>query len=440
MTKLVLTKAAFFKRKFYFPWIFKEDVEEIPQRPQGDLVEVQNPQKEFFCYGYLNSESQIPIRALSFNASDKVWSQEFIVGRLIESLKLRKRFSRSGSFRMVFSEADLMPGLICDLYHVVTPEKSYQVFAMQVLTYGMDRLLGDVYKIFEAFTIQAHQEDLLPLGWENTAIVMRNDVKVRDKEGLRVEEPRFIKTFREFDPTHAKIQLQTFDKRTLLMECDLYEGQKTGFFLDQHENIMRVCNLVETAIARQKKTIHVIDLCCYVGHWSAQLVHAFSRTEAEVEFHLADVSAAALERAKANVEAQIRLKGLEGRVRVHVHKVDVLSGLESFQDQQFDLVICDPPGFIKAKKDLEKGKGAYIRLNSEAFRLVSKQGLLVTCSCSGLLSEEDFLECAVKGMTVSRRYGKMIMKGGPSFDHPAWARFPQSTYLKMAVFAMMGDQ
>ena len=437
MTKLVLTKAAFFKRKYYFPWIFKEDVEEIPQRPQGDLVEVQTPQKEFFCYGYLNTESQIPIRALSFTASDQVWSQEFLANRLLESLKLRRRFARTGSFRLVFSEADLLPGLICDLYHVVTPEKSYQIFALQVLTYGMDRLLGDVYKVFEAFTTKAHQEELLPLGWEDTGLVMRNDVKIREKEGLRVDEPRFVKTFREFDPVHAKIQLQTFDQRNLLMECDLYEGQKTGFFLDQHENIMRVCEIVDRATTHQKK-INVIDLCCYVGHWSAQLVHAFSRTDAEVDFHLADVSAAALARAKANVENQIRLKGLEGRMRVHVHKVDVLSGLENFQDRQFDVVICDPPGFIKAKKDLEKGKGAYIRLNSEAFRLVSNQGLLVTCSCSGLLSEDDFLECVVKGMTVSRRFGKMIMKGGPSFDHPAWARFPQSTYLKMGVFAMIG--
>ncbi len=438
MTKLVLTKAAYFKRKYFTPWIFKEDVEEIPPRPQGDLVEVQNPHHEFFCYGYLNPESQIPIRALSFVASDKVWEQEFLVNRLLEALRFRKKFGRSGSFRMVFSETDLMPGLICDLYHVVTPEKSYQIFALQVLTYGMDRLLGDVYKVFETFTMKAHQEKLLPLDWEDSGLVMRNDVKVREKEGLRVDEPRFIKTFREFDPVRAKIQLQTFDNQSLLMECDLYEGQKTGFFLDQHENIMRVCQVVRKAVPPKKK-IQVVDLCCYVGHWSAQCVHAFSQTDSEVEFHLVDVSASALDRAKTNVENQIRSLGLQDRMSVHIHKVDVLSGLENFRDRQFDLVICDPPGFIKAKKDLEKGKGAYIRLNSEAFRLVASDGLLVSCSCSGLLSEEDFLECVVKGMTVSRRFGRMMMKGGPSFDHPAWARFPQSTYLKMAVFSMMKE-
>jgi 23S rRNA (cytosine1962-C5)-methyltransferase len=435
MTKLVLTKAAYFKRKYYFPWIFKEDLEEIPPRPQGDLVEVQTPQKEFFCYGYLNSESQISVRALSFVAQDKVWSPEFIANRLLESLKLRKKFSRTGSFRMVFSEVDLMPGLICDLYHVVGAEKSYQIFALQLLTFGMDRLIGDVYKIFEMFTHKAHAEKLLPLGWDQTAIVLRNDVKVREKEGLRLEEPRFVKTFRELEPATAKIELQTFDLKNLLMECDLYEGQKTGFFLDQHENIMRVCGMIERSIGAKKK-IKIIDLCCYVGHWSAQLVHALAKTGVEVEFHLVDVSAAALSRAKKNVEAQVNQKGLQDQIQVFAHKADVLSGLEQFQNIQFDLVICDPPGFIKAKKDLEKGKGAYIRLNSEAFRLVAHDGLLVTCSCSGLLSEEDFLECVVKGMTVSRRFGKMIMKGGPSFDHPAWARFPQSMYLKMAAFAM----
>lgn len=435
MTKLVLTKSAYFKRKYYFPWIFKEDLEEIPPRPQGDLVEVQTPQKEFFCYGYLNAESQIPVRALSFMAQDKVWSPEFMVNRLLESLKLRKKFSRTGSFRMVFSEVDLMPGLICDLYHVVGADKSYQVFALQLLTFGMDRLMGDVYKIFEMFTHKAHVDKLLPLGWDQTAIVLRNDVKVREKEGLRVEEPRFVKTFRELEPTTAKIELQTFDSKNLLMECDLYEGQKTGFFLDQHENIMRVCGMIERSIG-SKKRIKVIDLCCYVGHWSSQLVHVLAQTGVDVEFHLVDVSAAALARAKNNVEAQVQKKGLHERMQVVAHKADVLSGLEQFQDVQFDLVICDPPGFIKAKKDLEKGKGAYIRLNSEAFRLVAHDGLLVTCSCSGLLAEEDFLECAVKGMTMSRRFGKMIMKGGPSFDHPAWARFPQSMYLKMATFAM----
>ncbi|MFN7905202.1 MAG: class I SAM-dependent rRNA methyltransferase [Pseudobdellovibrionaceae bacterium] len=437
MTKLVLTKSAYFKRKYFFPWIFKEDFEEIPQqRPQGDLVEVQTPHNEFFCYGYMNLESQIPVRALSFVASDQIWSQEFLVSRLLESLRLRKKFSRTGSFRMVFSEADLMPGLICDLYHVVEGEKSFQIFALQVLTYGMDRLLGDVYKVFETFTMKAHEEGLLPLDWERTGLVLRNDVKVREKEGLRIEMPRFVKTFREFEPNKAKIQLQTFDSRNLLMECDLYEGQKTGFFLDQHENIMRICNLVEGSVLGKKK-IQVVDLCCYVGHWSAQLVHAISRTDVEVDFHLVDVSASALERAKSNAESQVTAKGLQGRIQIHCHKVDVLSGLDHFKEMQFDFVICDPPGFIKAKKDLEKGKGAYIRLNSEAFRLVANDGMLVTCSCSGLLSEEDFQECVVKGMSMARRFGKMIMKGGPSFDHPAWARFPQSNYLKMAVFSML---
>jgi 23S rRNA (cytosine1962-C5)-methyltransferase len=130
---------------------------------------------------------------------------------------------------------------------------------------------------------------------------------------------------------------------------------------------------------------------------------------------------------------------LEGHVQVHRHEGDVLNCLDRFRLESFDIIIADPPGFIKAKKDLESGKSAYIRLNTEALKLAAPASLYFSCSCSGLLTEDEFSEVVSKSFLRSGKQGRWVIQGGPSFDHPALVGFSQSRYLKMFGFVIKGS-
>lgn len=469
MNKLQLKPQAEHRRRTLSPWIFRDEIDFTQkQYVPGDFVEVQNSKGDFYAYGYMNAESQIAVRILTTNPKDYVTRPDFLLGRFLDAWRSRIRLGRRNSFRLIFSESDFVPGFIVDLYRIeMSPGNEKQVFAMQVLTAGAERLMPDKVKFFQDLVTAAHKEGLSDLSWDDSALVLRNDVRVREKEGLRVEEPRFLKSFAQFNPVEAKILLdhRSLGEPTLMassriqMTCDLFQGQKTGFFLDQHENIQRALTLARQYFSDEKKTLRILDLCCYVGHWSSHLVslakvnfsiggkpqgmqesNSSSSNLRPVEIHLVDVSKAALDRAEINVKNQIRNWGLEGSASVHRHEGDVLNCLDRFDTQSFDIIITDPPGFIKAKKDIEGGKSAYIRLNTEALKLAAPSSLYFTCSCSGLLNEDEFAEVVSKSFVRSGRQGRWVMKGGPSFDHPALIGFSQSQYLKMFGFAMKDAQ
>lgn len=441
MQKISLKKNIEHRRRTYSPWIFRDEIEfSNKQLVPGEFVEVQTANDSFYAYGYVNPESQIAVRILTMDSKDWITREGFLVDRFLNAWRSRARLGRKNSFRLIFSEADFLPGFIVDLYRVkLANGLEKQIFAMQVLTAGAERLMSDKSHFFQILVEKAKAEGLTDLDWDQTGVVLRNDVRVREKEGLRVEEPRFLKSFHDFDPQKAKILISHGLSDSIEMSCDLYQGQKTGFFLDQYENIQKIVGLSQKYFPQQKTTepLKILDLCCYVGHWSAHLA-ALSKSvpERTIELHLVDVSEDALKRAEENVVAQIKKWELGGRVQVFRHKGDVLNYLEKFEPKSFDLVITDPPGFIKAKKDIENGKSAYIRLNTESIKLVKDAGIFVTCSCSGLLDEESFGEVISRSFLRTGRQGRWVIKGGPSFDHPSIVGFSQSQYLKMFGFIL----
>lgn len=413
------------------PWVFDKEIASTMHGLQpGSYVELQDDQGRFVARGYGNPKSMISFRAMTFNPAEKDFmTRPSVVKRALDAWRSRKHLGFRGSFRLSYSEGDLLPGLVVDYYVGKPANDRIQVFAVQILTAGMNKALGEAETFFKELTDAALKEGLTTIPWDKTAVVLRNDVRSRGLEGLAEEPPRFIKSVREADFTKFPIELNAAtDEGLVIMDCDLFLGQKTGFFLDQTANIKTVCELIERDPTLPKdRPVKVLDLCCYVGHWSTQITRTLRKKGHDVEVTQADVSAKALAFARKNAER-------EG-AKVNTLEVDVLKGLAS-HSETYDIVIADPPAFIKSRKDLKVGQHGYLKMNTQAFRLAKTGGLVACCSCSGLLSEMDFKEALSKSLRRNNTDARCVARGGPAPDHPGRLGFPEGMYLKMFVFQM----
>lgn len=411
------------------PWVFSNELAASPKGLNpGTPIELQDAKGQFLARGYGNPHSLIAFRALSFDVQEKEpTSFSFLHERILSSWQVRKAAGFKGSFRLCFGESDYIPGLVLDYYLVEQGGKKAQVFVAQLVTAGMNEALKESVEFFKSLVDKAITAKLTDLDWSHTAVVIRNDVGVRKLEGLQAEEPKIIKTIEGINLAHIDILLNAAgDEGLIKMACDLHEGQKTGFFLDQTHNIFLAVNLFKSwAKVNKPKSVRVLDLCCYVGHWSTQITRALKSLGIEVEVSVVDVSKTALAFAKENAER-------EGAT-VKVYEMDVLEGTANLASQHYDIVIADPPAFIKAKKDIPIGKHAYIKMNTQAFRVVKKHGFVASCSCSGLLEEEEFRDAIRKASLRNYSEVRSVLRGGHAADHPTLMQFPEGFYLKMYV-------
>jgi 23S rRNA (cytosine1962-C5)-methyltransferase len=416
-----------------YPWIMDNEVFELPRGfREGSCVDFVNRKDEFLAFGYFNSKSRISGRVLTFDSTQKSITQnKNLSDHLVKCWQLRRDRGFRGSFRLCFGESDFLPGLVIDYYRL---QDHHQVFSIQMLTLGMQNLFGDYLDILKATVSEAVERGLTPTSWENTSIVLRNDVGVRKYEGLDVDVPRVIRTLRELDLSNCQILInEVAGSGTLPMSVDLYQGQKTGFFLDQTENIRRVIQFLSQRQESATTPLRVLDLCCYVGHWSTQISRHFfdsSTKKGMVNCHLVDISEKALTVASKNASPWAS--------EIEISRLNVLEDLESLKSQSYDLVIADPPAFIKSKKDLPTGKHAYAKLNAQAFRLAKPGGYVVSCSCSGLLGDDDFRDSLQKAQSKAQVRAQMILRGSISSDHPALCSFPEAGYLKMIMNQVLG--
>ena len=411
------------------PWVFSNELASSPKgHPAGAPIEIQDAKGQFLARGYGNPHSLIAFRALSFNSQEaNPMAETYIQDQVIKAWKVRKAADFRGSFRLAFGESDYIPGLVLDYYRIENGESQYQVFAAQFVTAGMDEALKNRESFFQGLVAKAKAAGLSEFSWEQTAFVIRNDVNIRKLEGLKVEEPVTLKSIAGVDLKNAVILLNAAtDSGLVRMSCDLAEGQKTGFFLDQTHNIfLAVQQFKNWSRTQSKRKIRVIDLCCYVGHWSTQITRALKNEGFEVEVSLVDISKSALQYAKKNAERE----GAE----VIVHEMDVAESLTELASAHYDIVIADPPAFIKAKKDIPIGKHAYLKMNTQAFRMVKRNGFVVSCSCSGLLEEEEFRDAIRKASLRNSAEMRSVLRGGHAADHPTLMQFPEGFYLKMYV-------
>jgi 23S rRNA (cytosine1962-C5)-methyltransferase len=416
------------------PWVFSAELAQAPKGVvSGSPVDLQDDAGRFVARGYANPASMITFRALTFDPKETdVLMRPGLLRRTLESWESRRRLGYRGSFRMVFAEGDRMPGLIIDYYRGEAAGRPIQVFALQISTAGMNKAFGEPETFFRELVTEALEKKLTTIPWEDSAVVLRNDIRARTQEGLTEEAPRFVKSVREADFTNFKILLNAAtDDGFVEMNCDLFLGQKTGFFLDQTANIQTVCQLLtQDPDLPKDRPIRVLDLCCYVGHWSSQITRTLKRRGFDVDVTLVDVSVKALQFARQNVERQ--------GGKVAVVEADVLKSLSNIEPA-FDVVVADPPAFIKSKKDIPIGKHAYMKVNTHAFRLATAKGLVVSCSCSGLLDEENFKEVIAKALRRNFLDARCVARGGPAPDHPGRLSFPEGMYLKMYVHQLSGQ-
>ena len=417
------------------PWVFSNELLDSPKGiTPGEPIELQDMQGQFLARGYGNPQSLISFRAMTFSQKDDFSMQpEYLTEKIFQAWKFRHRAGFRKSFRVCFSEADQMPGFILDRYVFAKNNETYQVFSYQLLTSGMDTAFKQNeswQQIFKSLVSKTNAENISAIDLNHTIILQRNDVNIRKLEGLLVEEPLILKTVASETLTDIDIQIQNVIKpdEDVVFNVNLPEGQKTGFFLDQSFNMRLVIEHLE----RQKETlktkkIKILDLCCYMGQWSSQIVANLKSWGVQCEVHLLDVSEAALEKARRNLSVY----GIE----VFSYKKDVLSLSEipELNNLKFDVVISDPPAFVKNKKDLHQGLAAYTKLNTQAFKLCNFGAVIVSCTCSGLVPLEDFKEVLRKSLLKSGLNARCLAYGGQGWDHPNLMSFPEGYYLKMVL-------
>lgn len=369
------------------PWIFSGAIASVENRPEpGTTVRVLAHSGEFLALAAYSPASQIRLRVWSFDEEPGI-DAAFIHGRIARSVMMRRQLGLlevGGACRLVFGESDGLPGLIVDRYdrHLVCQ------FLSAAAEYWRDPV------------ISALDELLSPL-----SIAERSEASARQKEGLEARRG----LLRGSTP-HAPVEFVAGGLRQLI---DLGEGQKTGAYLDQNINRLRVAAYAGRA--------HVLDAYSYSGGFSiaALLQEAASAT-------LIDSSADALKMA----EQQARLNGVADRCRYA--NANVPEELRRLRDsgQQFDLIVLDPPKFVSSAQQVKSGCRGYKDINMLALQLLRPGGVLATFSCSGHVSGDLFQKVVAGAAVDVKRDVQIIERLSQPADHPVALQFPEAEYLK----------
>ncbi|MGZ4812599.1 MAG: class I SAM-dependent rRNA methyltransferase [Terriglobales bacterium] len=366
-------------------WVYRSDLSASDQAPPGSLVEVHDDSSNLLGSALYSTSSQIALRMLASERLDPAQLTELVQQRLKAAVGYRRRIVENGdAYRVVFSEGDGLPGLIVDCYN--------DVLSMQVLTQAMDRAeLRDII-------LRTLLEELKP-----AAVVERVEPRIRELEQL----PQLDQGLRFGNKTRT-----IFTMNGVRFHFSALEGQKTGAFLDQRENY--------AAAARYARG-EALDVFCYHGGFALHLARVCSQVTA------VDSSRPALEIAEQNEKLNPR-DGPEIEW-MEANAFDLLKDY-SIAGRHYDTIVLDPPAFAKSRKALETAMRGYKELNLRALKMLRPGGVLVTCSCSFHVSEDDFLEMLRAAAFDARQSPKVIAKRGQSKDHPVLLAVPETGYLK----------
>ncbi len=368
------------------PWVYSNEVD-VQRSPlqgfaAGSVVEVQAHNGKPLGSAYVNPATLICARLFSRHAGQAL-SRRFLEGRVRQALSLRERLFGAPYYRLVFGESDGLPGLVVDRYG--------ELLVVQIATAGMERVREDVLDVLQAVLKPA-------------TVVLRNDLSGRKLEGLELDvqtpvgdAPREW----ELEENGARFRFQPL------------HGQKTGWFWDHRLNRFR--------LGQYAKEARVLDLFSYLGAWGVQ---AALRGASEVL--CVDASAGALEQCRSNAE----LNGVAGRIATaEGDAFQVLRDLAA-GGERFDLVVADPPAFIKRKKDLRSGTEAYQRLNRLAMRVLTRDGILISSSCSYRLSGDTLADLLWSGARHIDRNLQILEQSRQAPDHPVHPALPETAYLE----------
>jgi len=382
MGRLILTSKGFAWFRKGHPWIFRDDLEKIQDAAPGAIVTLEKKNGEFLAQGFYSDRSKIAFRLVS--REREAIGREFWKGRLQRAARFRQVVVReTNAYRLVYGESDGIPSLIVDRYG--------DLLVMQTLSQGADHLTP----LFA---------ELLSELFQPSSLILRNDLGVRDLEGLAQEKKVIVGT----QPGRIEVQ-----EGGIRYWVDPWAGQKTGAYLDQRENRIRAGTYFRG---------NVLDAFCYQGLFALHAGRSATRVTC------VDSSPEALERAAENA----RLNGLENLEFRRENAFDFLKA-EVERGNHYDGINLDPPAFAKSRGDVAAAARGYKELNLRAMRLLNPGGVLVTSSCSYNLSESRFLEILQDCAGDAKADLRILEKRGQGLDHPILLTFPESYYLKCII-------
>ncbi len=385
MKKLILKPGREKSLKRKHPWVFSGAVARIEGDPQmGDTIEVRSADGEFLAVAAYSPHSQI--RARVWDWKERVIDGAFFRERIEWAVRSRETLAHSGTSdarRLIYGESDGLPGIIADRYG--------DTVVVQLTSAGAERWRDEISESLQQITGAVSV-------WE------RSDAEVRQLEGL---PPRtgLLRGTAPAEPLRVS-------EHGLSFEVGLESGHKTGFYLDQRDNRLKV-----RALAAGRDAL---DCFCYSGGFALNMLKGGAKSVAAI-----DSSADALAQAQRNAE-------LNKLPQAEWLEADVFQALRRFRDQRrdFDLIVLDPPKFAPTVSYVEKAARAYKDINLLAFKLLRPGGVLVTFSCSGGVSAELFQKIVAGSALDAGVQAQIIERLGPGTDHPVALNFPEGEYLK----------
>ncbi|HIT06874.1 MAG TPA: class I SAM-dependent rRNA methyltransferase [Candidatus Scybalocola faecipullorum] len=378
-------------------WVFDNEIDTVTgHADDGDMVIV----KDFDGYpmgrGYINRKSKITVRMMSRHLDADI-NRDFIYKRVKEAWIYRKKVIDTSSCRVIFGEADFLPGIVVD--------KFSDVLVVQSLTLGIER--------FKLMIIDCLKEVLAQDGIAIRGVYERSDAKVRLNEGMErvkgfIGEP--------FDTNVA------IEENGVHYIVDVKDGQKTGFFLDQK------CN--RQAIQRLCKDAQVLDCFTHTGSFALNAALGGAASVIGV-----DASRLAVDQARANA----RLNGVQDRVQFLREDVFELLPAYEKEGRKFDVVILDPPAFTKSRNSVKNAVRGYREINLRGLKLVRDGGFLVTCSCSHFMTYELFTETINQAANNAHKRLRQVEFKTQAPDHPILWAASESYYLKFYIFQVCGE-
>ncbi len=401
--QLVISKKGSRNVQAGHPWIYSDEVlNENAAIENGSIVDAVTENGRYLGSGLLSRESKIRIRLLSRNANDR-FEESFWKRRIEYAWNYRKTVMKDdiSCCRVVFGEADGMPGLTVDRFS--------ELLVVQCLSYGMEARKNMLYRLL----LDVLRED----GQNVRAIYERNDNLLREREGL-VQEKGWFRVKGEGIPESSVTEITENGIRYLV---DVENGQKTGFFLDQKYN--------RAAVARISKDRNVLDCFTHTGSFALNAAMGGAAHVTAV-----DVSETAIDMAKINAERN----GLSEKMDFLTEDVfDLLPKLAEQGSKPYDLIILDPPAFTKSRKTSANAERGYKEINYRAMRLLPRGGYLATASCSHFMPASQFemmLNAAAQDAGVSLRQIE-VRQQAP--DHPVLWNVPETDYLKFYLFQVV---
>lgn len=387
MIDVILKKGKEKAAMLHHPWIFSGAIDKIKGKPlNGEIVKVSSTTAEFLAYAYYNDQSRVALRLMEWDESkviDKKWYQE----KLRNAIAARKHLlnADTNTCRLVFSEADFLPGLIVDQYA--------DFLSLQILSAGMENAKEEIIELLK--------EELSPRG-----IFDKSDAGARKHENLEATQGLL---WGETPPEFIEVR-----ENGIAYHINIADGQKSGFYCDQRDN--------REILASYSKDKTVLDCFCYSGGFTLN-----SLKQGATHVTSVDSSALAIETLAHNLE----LNGFDATQQLSIQS-DVNKQLRTFKEEgkKFDIVVLDPPKYAPSRSALDRAARAYKDLNRLGMLLLEKGGILATYSCSGAVDMETFKQIIAWAALDAGKEVQIIKQFHQPEDHPVRLSFPEGEYLK----------